>query len=285
MKLHKRILIGTLSIILSIIFTGCAISGYKSFYKPYIANEQLKQAKLNPDYKFLEKDEEPQVYSTKNFDIDSKKLRRKGYIPIGYSSFNGAYEDTSNAIAQAKRLRAILVLINSQYTNTETRTSTLLLPDNKTTYSSGNVNSYATYNSNYGYSRYGNANTNYSGTSTTYGTKAIPYTTNTRRYDQSAMFFIKNTKKLKFGVEVIDIPREKRIEIGKSGVIINLIFENTPVYNSSILEGDIVIKMNNTRIKNSQQFLKLMSEYNTSSGKCTWIVIRDGKEKKIMIDF
>ncbi len=255
MKLHKSILIGTLSIILSITFTGCATSGYKSFYKPYSTNEQLKQAMLNPDYKFLEKGEEPQVYSTKNFDTDSKKLRRKGYIPIGYSSFNGAYEDTSNAIAQAKRLGAVLVLINSQYTNTETRTSTLLLPDNKTTYSSGNVNSYATYNSNYGYSGYGDANTNYSGTSTTYGTKAVPYTTNTRRYDQSAMFFIKNTKKLKFGVAYNNISREQRIEFGSNGVVVDLIYENTPVYNSDILEGDIIIKMNGSSIENYQKIV------------------------------
>lgn len=136
----------------------------------------------------------------------------------------------------------------------------MLLPDNKTTYSSGNINTNATYNSNYS-NGYGSANTNYYGSSTTYGTKAVPYTTNIRRYDQGAMYFIKNTKKLKFGVQVIDIPREKRIEIGKSGVIINLIFENTPVYNSNILEGDIVIQMNDNKIKNSQQFVKLTAEY------------------------
>ncbi len=119
MKLIRNTIIG---IVLSIIFTGCATSGYKTFYKPYGTNEQLRQAKLNLDYKFLEKGEEPQVYSTVDFDTDSKKLRAKGYIPIGYSSFNGAYEDTKNAVAQAKRLGATLVLINSKYTNTETKT-------------------------------------------------------------------------------------------------------------------------------------------------------------------
>lgn len=283
MKLNKGILIVSVSIILSIIFTGCATSGYKSFYKPYGTNEQLQQAKLNPDYKFLEKGEEPQVYSTTDFDTDNKKLRAKGYIPIGYSSFNGAYEDTKNAVTQAKKLGAVLVLISSQYTNTETRTSTLLLPDNKTTYNSGNINTNATYNSNYS-SGYGNANTNYYGSSTTYGTKAVPYTTNTRRYDQSAMYYIKNTKKLKFGVVFNDISRKKRIELGSHGVIINLISENTPVYNSDILEGDIVLKVNGTSIKNSQEFSKILQNFDTSQD-CIWTVLRNGTKKDIKINF
>jgi len=286
MKSTKTILIGSISLIISIIFTGCATSGYKSFYKPYGTNEQLQQAKLNPDYKFLEKGEEPQVYSTTNFDADNKKLRAKGYIPIGYSSFNGVYEDTKNAITQAKRLGAVLVLINSQYTNTETRTSTLLLPDNKTTYSSGNINTNATYNSNYGYSGYGNANTNYYGSSTTYGTKAVPYTTGTRRYDQSAMYFIKNIKPPKFGtLNSTEISREERIKLGYTGIKINLIQENTPVYNSELLIGDILIKIDGTNVQNYEHFTELLNNFDTSKGHSVWTIIRDGKQKNVIINF
>ncbi|MBL0687181.1 MAG: PDZ domain-containing protein [Sulfurospirillum sp.] len=284
MKSMKSIVFGSIYIIISIIFTGCATSGYKTFYKQYGTNEQLQQVKLNSNYKFLEKGEEPQVYSTNNFDIDSKKLRARGYVPIGASSFNGVYENTKNAINQAKRIGATLVLINSSYTNTETRTSTLLLPDNKTTYSSGRSNTNATYNSNNGYNGYGNANTNYYGSSTTYGTKAVPYTTNTRMYNQSAMYFIKNIKKLKFGVGCSDISREKRIELGSRGVIINLIYENTPIYNSDILEGDIVIKMNGTNIKNYQEFNKILQNFDTSKD-CIWTIIRNNTKKDIKINF
>lgn len=286
MKLNKSILIGSISVIISIILTGCATSGYKTFYKQYGTNEQLQQIKLNSNYKFLEKGEEPQVYSTNNFDVDSKKLRAKGYISIGASSFNGAYEDTQSAINQAKRIGATLVLIKSSYTNTETRTSTLLLPDNKTTYSSGRSNTNATYNSNNGYSGYGNANTNYYGNSTTYGTKAVPYTINTRRYDQSAMYFIKNTKPPKFGtLNSTEISREERIKIGYSGIKINLIQENTPVYNSNILIGDILIKLDGVSVKNYKHFTELLDNFDISIGHSIWTVIRNGSQKNIRINF
>jgi len=286
MKSMKNIMLGSINIIISIIFTGCATSGYKTFYKQYGTNEQLQQVKLNSNYKFLEKGEEPQVYSTNNFDIDSKKLRARGYVPIGASSFNGAYEDTKNAINQAKRIGATLVLIKSSYTNTETRTSTLLLPDNKTTYSSGRSNTNSTYNSNNGYTGYGNANTNYYGSSTTYGTKAIPYTKNTRRYDQSAMYFIKNTKPPKFGtLNSTEISSEERIKLGYSGIKINLIQENTPVYNSNILIGDILIKLDGINVKNYKHFNELLDNFDISIGYSIWTIIRNGSQKNIRINF
>jgi len=147
--------------------TGCATSGYQQFYNSYVDVNTL------PGPELIKEGQEPQVYGTDDFERDIRILRAKKYVVIGSSSFNGGYEDMKNAQAQAERIGATIVLINSQYTNTQTTTSTLFLPDNKTTYHSGSANAYSIYNNSYG--GYGSVNTNatYSGTSTTYGTKAI----------------------------------------------------------------------------------------------------------------
>ena len=70
----------------------------------------------------------------------------------------------------------ILALYGYKYTNTQTNSGALVLP--KTNYHSGTV-----YGSSGGYA-------SYSGTST--GTTIVPYSNTQRRYDQQAMFFIKN---------------------------------------------------------------------------------------------
>ncbi len=162
-------------LIIAVVFllTACA-SGYQQFYKQYVDPKNLADVEL------LQPGEESKVYGTSNFDKDIKTLRSKMYIPIGYSSFNGKYEDESKVKAQAKRVGATVVLVNSQYTNTQTTTPPLFIPNSSTTYSFGSV---------YGGGIYGG----YSGTSTTYGSTVVPITTQQRRYDQTAVFFVKST--------------------------------------------------------------------------------------------
>ena len=115
-----------------VVLAGCS-SGYQQFYKPYV------DAKTLDDVELLKPNEEPKVYSTKDFDRDIRAWRSKQYIPIGYSSFNGEYEGEFEVKAQAKRVGATLVLISTKYTNTLTTTSTMYLPSSTRTYHSGSV--------------------------------------------------------------------------------------------------------------------------------------------------
>ena len=139
----------TIVLLASVILAGCSTTtnGYKKFYKPFVDTKTLKNVNL------LSEGEEPQVFGTDDIDRDMLILRSKKYIPIGYSAFNSCYEDTKNAIAQAKEVGATIILVSSKYTNTQTRISTLFLPDNRTTYYSGSINENTSYNSAYsGYS-------------------------------------------------------------------------------------------------------------------------------------
>ena len=234
-------------LILILLLSACAQSGYKQYYKPYV------DAKTLPDVELLKKGQEPQVFGSKDFEKDIRTLRAKRYIPIGHSSFNGGYEDTSNAAAQAKRIGATIILVNSKYTNTQTTTSTLFLPDNKTTYYSGTGTANTSYNSAYsGYLGSSSTNAYYSGTSTTYGTKAIPITSHQQRYDQTAVYLVKSTKKLKYGISFKDLtPDQRRSFERNTGVLIYIVMEDTPAFYANVLPGDILIKIDGSLVKNS----------------------------------
>lgn len=111
----------------ALLLTACA-SGYQQFYKPYVEPKNLTDVEL------LQPGEGPKVFGTNDFDKDIKILRSKMYIPVGYSSFNGKYEDESMVKAQARRVGATVVLVNSKYTNTQTTTSPLFIPNSSTTW-------------------------------------------------------------------------------------------------------------------------------------------------------
>ena len=253
-------------LLISLLLTGC-VSGYQHFYIPYV------DAKSLPDVELLGKDDEPNMYGTDNFDRDIKILASKRYILVGHSSFNGTYESENNAKAQARRIGATVILVKSEYTNTQTTTTPLFLPNTTTTYHSGTV---------YGGGVYGG----YSGTSTTYGSSVVPITTSQRMYDQTAVFLVKSNQKIKFGVYVFDLTNEMRVELERNkGAFIDVVVENTPAFNSNVLSGDVLIEIDGTIIKNAQHALEIMKSYDTSKDFSLWKVVRKGEEKEIRIKF
>lgn len=240
-------------------------SNHQVFYKPYA------DAKTLPDVQLLGKDEAPKVFSSNNMDRDVKIAISKGYYFIGVSEFNGEYESEQSVVNQAKSVGAVFVLVNSKFTESRAVTMPLFLPDSQTTYHSGSI-----------YGAYGS--TNYSGTSTSYGTKVVPITSRQERYDQTAMYFVKSTKKPKFGIMVDDLPLELRLKYERNtGVLINVVFEESPAFTANILPGDILIEFNGTIITNVQQALSLMRKYSPQEGGCILKIIRNGTVKNIEI--
>ncbi len=258
-----RILLRLLAVVF--LLGGCATSGYQQFYQQYVDVKSLS------DLEVLQPGEEPKIYGTDNFDRDIATLRAKRYIMIGSSSFNGGYEDTKNAVVQAKRIGATIVLTNAQYTNTQTSTASLFLPNNQTTYHSGTV---------YGGGMLGG----YSGTSTTYGSTVVPYTVNQRRYDQNAVYLVKTNQKMRFGIGVADLTPEKRTELGRNtGALIDVVIEDTPAFNSNVLAGDILISIDGNNVTNAEHALKLLNEVNETALTSVFTVIRNGKEQQITV--
>lgn len=281
----KSILILAIAMIM---FTGCVQSGYNEFYLPSMSKETFQEGVDRKFIILLKNNEEPQIYQSNNIDEDSVKVISNGYVPFGYSSFNGKYEDIENAKKQAKEVGAHIVLVKSDYTDTANVSGALVLPDSRTTYSSGNINMNTNYNNNrYGYT--GNSNTygNYYGSSTTYGTQVVPYSTSIRRYNQLAVYYVKvDISKYPLGtIKNEDITREERIKIGTNGIKVNYILNNSPAYNSDLLRGDIIVKIDGEEIKNITHFLELTKKYINYKGKSVLTVYRNVEFKEISVNF
>ena len=244
------------------ILAACA-SGYQQFYKPYI------DARTLPDVQLLGNGEAPKIFSSNDMQRDIKIAVSKGYRSIGASSFNGQIESEQAVVNQAKSVGAVLVLVNSKFTESRTITTPLILPNNQTTYNSGSV-----------YGTYGSAN--YSGSSTTYGTTVVPITTQQQRYDQTAVYFVKSTKKLKFGLFTVDLTPELRSKYERNtGAVIDVVAEESPAFAANVLPGDILIELNGTPIINAKHASEIMQSAQPKDGKCILKVIRNGIEKSI----
>lgn len=244
---------------------GCAQNGYKDFYSPYAANLDIPNAVL------LQQNEEPQIITTSNLDGDIKDLQSKRYFIIGISNFNGPYEDPKNAIAQAKAVGATVALLSSEFTNTETISTPLILPNNQTTYHSGSV---------YG----GGVAGNYSGTSTTYGTTVVPVTSQRRRFDQTAVYFVKSTHKFKFGLSLSDLSHARKLELERNtGALVDFVLNDGPAFYANILADDVIISVDGQSVRNAMHGKELLSQVPASQKESKVLVIRKGVEREIIV--
>lgn len=258
--MHLRIAIIACALVLS----ACA-SGYQQFYKSYV------DAKSLPNVQSLPPTEIPKIYSSNDLQRDVKIARSRGYIPIGHSSFNGAMESERGIVTQAQQTGAVLVLITSKFAETRTITTPLFVPNNQTTYSSGTV---------YGTS----SSVNYSGTSTTYGTTVIPITTQQQRYEQTAVYFVKSTRKLKFGLFPVDLPPELRSKLERNtGALIDIVAEESPAFAANVLPGDVLIELNGAIVLNAKHASELMQSAQPINRKALLKVVRNGTERIIEV--
>lgn len=253
--------------IMLLFLISCAQSGYQKFYNPYLDTSTLTEVEL------LQPGQDPQVFGTDDFERDIRILRAKQYLVVGCSSFNGEYEDTKNAISQAKRIGATVVLVNSKYTNTQTSTSALFLPKNQRTYHSGTV---------YGGGIYGN----YQGASNTYGNTVVPYTIHQRRYDQTAAYLVRSTRKMEFGIFVDDLTPTQRSDLERNlGAFVDLVIEDTPAFYSNLISGDVIIEIDGMVVKNGKHAVELLQQAKRSSPTSVLTIIRKGVEIELTVTF
>lgn len=252
-----------------ILLQGCAVSGYEKFYQSY--GEISDPSRVE----FLGEGQEPQlvVVSPDQFDSYFYQMRAKYFVPIGYSSFNGAYEDTRRAVNHAKSIGAVLVIVTSKHTETVSSTVPISVPKTTTTYSSGGFYSGGGYGS-------------YSGTQTSYGSQTVPVTVNVRRYDQGAAYFIKSKGKARYGIQVWPMPQEIRDSLGRNtGALIDLVFEDSPAFYANVMRGDVLIEIDGKDVRNEKHAQELLISTPADASSSTFKVIRAGSEINITIEF
>lgn len=257
----KRIILCSLA---AILLSGCATSGYKQFYQPYADQSTLAGLVL------LKDGESPSIWRTEDLPSEVKKGISKGYKIIGQSSFNGALEGNNGIIAQAKAVKATHVVISSSFSETRTITTPLVMPTTSTTYNSGTVSS-------------GYRAANYSGTSTTYGSTVVPMTTQQNRYEQVGVFMAKSITKPRFGVFLEELSPRVRAEMQRNtGALIIIVVEDTPAFDADILEGDVIVAINEFQVTSPSKALELMDK--APSGKpAKFTVLRNGQSKDFVV--
>lgn len=144
------------------------INSYQQNYRQFVDTQ------ANPNLQLLAEGATPLVTRSDNVQQDVAIAKSNGYIVVGESSFNGELQSIDNLIAQAKAVKATMVIYSSRFTDTQLVTSNRYVPRDTTTYTSG---------------RYGGKK--YEETSTTSGLVAIPEITEVRNFDQYAVFLVR----------------------------------------------------------------------------------------------
>lgn len=260
-----------------VLLTGCQ-NDFSAFYRPYFNPQSPPAGLVISDLKYLDQNETPQIYSTNDMSRDVKIARSKNWVSIGQSSFNGKAGSQAQLLSQAKSIGASMVLVTSKFTENRTITTPLFISNNQTTTYNGTTNGQI-------YGNKGNSatyNSNTTGTATTYGTTVVPLTSVQSRYDQDAVYFVRYTKKLKFGIRLESLTPELRAKYERNtGGLVDIVFEDTPAFNANILPGDIITEIDGKIIENGPQAMEWMRETHPANGVSVLKILRNGTEKTI----
>lgn len=260
-----------------VLLTGCQ-NDFSAFYRPYFNLQSPPAELVISDLKYLDQNETPQIYSTNDMSRDVKIARSKHWIPIGQSSFNGAAGSQAQLLSQAKSIGASMVLVTSKFTENRIITTPLFIPNNQTTTYNGTTNGQI-YGNNGNSATYKSDTT---GTATTYGTTVVPLTSVQSRYDQGAVYFVRYTKKFKFGVYLIPLTSELRAKYERNtGGLVDIVVEDTPAFNANILPGDIITEIDGKMLENGPQTMAWMRETHPANGISVLKILRNGTEKTI----
>lgn len=175
------------------------------------------------------------VASTGDFEHDMELMYRKGFAPIGFTSFNSPNSKTDDAIRLAKKLQAQYLIMGTNLVSTRTVALPLTLPNTTTSTTNGTVSAYG---------RGGYANGTYSGTTTTYGssTTYIPMTVN--RFRKEAIYF-RQIPKMGIGIATRDLTtQEISVLETRRAIAVRFVRDNSPAYLADVLPGDIFLQIN-----------------------------------------
>ena len=190
-----------------------------------------------------------------------------GYLPIGYSSFNGkAGESEAGAFDQAKKVGAdVVVVINPAYTGTQSTAIPIVTPTSQTSYTTANATAYGKGGP---VTAYGSSQT------TTYGTNTSFIPVSVDRYDFGAIYFVKVKSHL--GVHIVDLTTVQRDEIQSNrGVMVESVVIGSPGFNADILVGDYLVAIDGESITDQRQAGELIK---ARWGQTTQIrIIRHGQ--------
>jgi PDZ domain len=267
----------TAAIFTLLVVAGC-VNGFEKYYKPSPNADQILKSPYNAPVSAT-----PLIYNYSNDPkVDNHNALRAGYVPIGSADFyaNARKVSQSQLVAQAKSVGASLVLIHTSFRDTVSGSVPFTVPNApivSTVSTSGTVNSY-------GSGGYATGTYSGTGTITTPGgstTYQMPYQFDRNNYD--ATFWVKrDTSKIMLGINPGPLTDAQRHELQRnSGIVAAVVVNGTPAFQANILEGDILLKINDEDLIEPATMVAQTEKY--AGQTVTFQILRDGQPKTIRV--
>lgn len=232
---------------------------WEKFYTSFGPTDTLLPSTVAPEV----------VPSSGDIEKDVEAMWRRGFMPIGQTSFNTNNPKTGDAVKLAKKLKARYLIVATSLVSSERSSVPLTLPTSNTSQTSGTTSAYGSG---------GYASGTYSGTTTTSGTQTTYIPITIQRFDKAALYFMEVPK---YGAGIM--PRELTSdEIAKvetrRAFAVRFVRDASPAYYADLLPGDIVLMVNGqpTDEANWESAIRSTATLQTT-------VIRNGQQRDINI--
>jgi hypothetical protein len=198
---------------------------WEKFYTPLPGSEATIPSDIAPEI----------VPSTGDIEADLESMWRRGFAPIGYTSFETGNSKTRDGERLAKKLRARFLIVDTNLVSSRSSSVPLTTPNTTTTISSGNVQAQGTG---------GSAVGTYSGTSTTYGSSTTYIPVQINRFSKTAVYF-REAPKIGTGVFSRDLtPQEVSRHETRRAFAVRFVRDGSPAYIADLLPGDVILRVN-----------------------------------------
>lgn len=236
------------------ITSGCATvkNEWNANYKSNTLSERIKKKipkeKISQEKIFIRTiDAEKEIFNT----------IADGYIPLGSSAFISTYCPLAKAVDCAESIGADLILASIEYIGESS--STVLLPQAQTTYTTTSGNTYATasaYGDGNRVNAYGSGYYSQSSASTTW--TSAPVTIKEPLFYHQALFFRKGNFNNFYGA-FLDIPAKLPDEKANSPISVKIleVLKNSKAEKDGLSRGMKVLSVNGKRIKTREDIEKI----------------------------
>lgn len=243
--------------------TGCV----NQYTKNFIPAIEADAGSANPAV--LPFSGQPRLVTTGNSTGDARSLRENGYILLGRSKFRSSPVNENEALAEARKIGAEVVMVKHAYVKSVTRSVpvTQYVPGqviqtiDQTVVQNGDKPAKII---------------DHTSTSVSNGEFQMSYMEeSTDFYDYSATYWAK-ARPFAFGVHVKELDQQTKVELGTNkGVLVRVVVKGTPAYDADLLGGDVLRSLNNEEITDPDQFFALVKKY--EGQKVSVAVYRSGQ--------
>ena len=234
-------------------FLGCIhTNSYADFYTSLIPKDEIRYKDWVVKNKpiFLKENERTHIQTVSDIKQSLREYRSNNYLILGYSAFSGSLGSYYDLLEFAEDLGATVVLKQDpKYMHSTTTGGGVFTNPVTGAISGGAVHTY-------------------------------------HRYEQNAYFLVKSRRLIKgIGFEYSDLSEKQRSKYKKNtGVIVNLVFKDTPAFYSNLIRNDIILEYNSIKINNSKQLLTAVNKHYKTAGTAKVIILRDGVKQKIYVN-